>query len=115
MSFGFNDALIKSDDKNVPEKPIAVFDGFVNEPETFKVNPLPVVLEVAMVFSNTLPVPSVGTASTGCNMCDTYEAELLRPVWPELDCCSIAIAPLVNLYPASYNKRVTVITLPFCR
>ena len=36
MSFGFNDALIKSDDKNVPEKPIAVFDGFVNEPETFK-------------------------------------------------------------------------------
>ena len=58
-------------------------------------------------FWNIFVAPVLDTVSVGCNTWVTWETLA--------DVAIIAIAPLVNLYPSSYNNRVTVIVLPFLK
>ena len=76
------------------------------DPETFNANePDPASDNVE--FWNIFVAPVLDTVWVGCNTWVTWETLA--------DVAIIAIAPLVNLYPSSYNNRVTVIVLPFLK
>ena len=91
------------DTRNDPSYPIAESAAAENEPEILIANdPDPPSNNTDSL--NTLVAPSVVTACTGCNTCVT--------ICVDPDFAIIAKAPLVNLYPSSYNNLVTVITFP---
>ena len=91
--------------KNDPSKLIAESEGATKDPEYF-IEKLPEASSRIRILSS---IPSVVTGCVGCNMCVTIPspADIFDPLY-----AITASAPSVNVYPSSYNKRVTVITFP---